>query len=104
MTLQREIMVGSERLDGRTDVASWVASVAIRYLRRVPDADECVASDVESVLSRGDWVRRDADLPADEGYGVLVLKPGIRATAAFVRELEERAGECGYGVVEARIV
>jgi hypothetical protein len=59
---------------------------------------------VESVLSRGYWVRRNADLPADEGYGVLVLKPGIRATAAFVRELGERAGECGYGVVEARIV
>lgn len=79
------------------------ASRAARRRRRVADADARVADGVEDVLDTGRWIHPDAAAFGDEeSQGVLVVKPSVRATPAFVREIVVRAAECGYVVVEAR--
>jgi hypothetical protein len=83
----------------------WIASVAARRLRRVPGADACASPGVETVLTAGRWVGSvTAELPADGDSGVLLVKPSVRATPEFLREIVQRVAECGYGVVEARAI
>jgi len=83
----------------------WIASTVARRLRRVPDADACGRAAVEDVLNAGRWLHPDAAALADEEtQGVLVVKPSVGATPAFIRDIVERAAECGYAVVEARAV
>ena len=81
------------------------ASARARAERRVTDWERCRSTGIDRLLEQGSYRHpRIVDFAEDGATGVLLFKPAVRVTAETLNELDERVAECGYVIVEGRMV
>ncbi|MET1075763.1 MAG: hypothetical protein ABWY11_24145 [Umezawaea sp.] len=104
--------VGGLGLDLRLDTATapdvdptwWAASAVRRAARTVADADTCTSPGLEDVLVDGSWTHPRAHEGRTTPAGVMLVKPGMRARPAALRDIGRRLAECGYRAERAVVV